>query len=111
MLFTIAAALTLGPAFLTVGSLFGLFDPKSKAKAHLYRRIGTSVVRWPVPILAASSAAVMLGAIFVPTYRQNYDDREYQPSSGSANQGFPGGGSALPEEQAVLRDADDRVGS
>jgi RND superfamily putative drug exporter len=88
MLFTIAAALTLGPAFLTVGSLFGLFDPKSKAKAHLYRRIGTSVVRWPVPILFASSAAVLLGAIFVPTYRQNYDDREYQPVSGSANQGF-----------------------
>jgi putative drug exporter of the RND superfamily len=88
MLFTIAAALTLGPAFLTVGSLFGLFDPKSKAKAHLYRRIGTSVVRWPVPILFASSAAVLLGAIFVPTYKQNYDDREYQPKSGSANQGF-----------------------
>jgi putative drug exporter of the RND superfamily len=88
MLFTISAALTLGPAFLTVGSLFGLFDPRSKAKAHLYRRIGTSVVRWPVPILAASAAAVMLGAIFVPTYRQNYDDREYQPSSGLANQGF-----------------------
>ena len=88
MLFTISAALTLGPAFLTVGSLFGLFDPKSKAKAHLYRRIGTSVVRWPVPILAASSAAVMLGAIFVPTYRQNYDDRQYQPASSSANQGF-----------------------
>src|ERR1700761_6280253 len=88
MLFTIAAALTLGPAFLTVGSLFGLFDPKSKAKAHLYRRIGTSVVRWPVPILFASSAAVLLGAIFVPTYRQNYDDRQYQPHNSSANQGF-----------------------
>ena len=88
MLFTITAALTLGPAFLTVGSLFGLFDPRSKAKAQLYRRIGTSVVRWPVPILAASAAAVMLGAIFVPTYRQNYDDREYQPLSGRANQGF-----------------------
>jgi putative drug exporter of the RND superfamily len=88
MLFTIAGALTLGPAFLTVGSLFGLFDPKSKAKAHLYRRIGTSVVRWPVPILVASAAAVVFGAIFVPTYRQNYDDRQYQPSSGPANQGF-----------------------
>jgi putative drug exporter of the RND superfamily len=88
MLFTITAALTLGPAFLTVGSLFGLFDPRSKAKAHLYRRIGTSVVRWPVPILAASAAAVMLGAIFVPTYRQNYDDRQYQPHNAAANQGF-----------------------
>jgi RND superfamily putative drug exporter len=88
MLFTITAALTLGPAFLTVGSLFGLFDPKSKAKAQLYRRIGASVIRWPVPILAASTAAVALGAIFVPTYRQNYDDRQYQPHSGPANQGF-----------------------
>jgi RND superfamily putative drug exporter len=71
-----------------VGSLFGLFDPKSKAKAHLYRRIGTSVVRWPVPILFASTAAVMLGAIFVPTYRQNYDDRQYQPHNSPANLGF-----------------------
>jgi RND superfamily putative drug exporter len=88
MLFTIAAALTLGPAFLTVGSLFGLFDPRSKAKAQLYRRIGTSVVRWPVPILAASAAAVMFGAVFVPTYRQNYDDRQYQPKGSPANQGF-----------------------
>lgn len=88
MLFTISAALTLGPALLTVGSLLGLFDPRRAAKAHLYRRIGTSVVRWPVPILAASAAAVLLGAIFVPTYRQNYDDRQYQPHNAPANQGF-----------------------
>ncbi|OBF82733.1 hypothetical protein A5791_03995 [Mycobacterium sp. 852002-51163_SCH5372311] len=88
MLFTITAALTLGPAILTVGSLLGLFDPRRAAKAHLYRRIGTSVVRWPVPILVASAAAVLLGAIFVPTYRQNYDDRQYQPHNAPANQGF-----------------------
>jgi putative drug exporter of the RND superfamily len=88
MLFTIAAAMTLGPAILTVGSLFGMFDPRQQAKAHLYRRIGASVVRWPVPILAASSAIVMIGAIFVPTYRQNYDDRQYQPADAPANLGF-----------------------
>ncbi|HVQ99567.1 MAG TPA: RND family transporter, partial [Mycobacterium sp.] len=88
MLFTIAAAMSLGPALLTVGSLFGMFDPRSAAKAHLYRRIGASVARWPVPILAASSAVVMIGAIFVPTYRQNYDDRQYQPRDAPANLGF-----------------------
>ena len=88
MLFTIAAALTLGPAFLTVGSLFGLFDPRRAAKAQVYRRIGTSVVRWPVPILVASAAAVVFGAVFVPTYRQNYDDRQYQPHNSPANLGF-----------------------
>jgi transport protein len=88
MLFTIAAALTLSPAILTVGSLFGMFDPKRMTRGHLYRRIGASVVRWPKPILAASAAVVMIGAIFVPTYQVNYDDRQYQPTNGSANQGF-----------------------
>jgi RND superfamily putative drug exporter len=88
MLFTIAAAMTLGPAVLTVGSLFGMFDPRTNVHGRLYRRIGASVVRWPVPILVASSAVVMLGAIFVPSYRQNYDDRQYQPASAPANLGF-----------------------
>ena len=88
MLFTIAAALTLAPALLTLGSIFGLFEPRTQVKATLYRRIGASVVRWPVPILAASSALVMLGAVFVPTYKQNYDDRQYQPVSASAKKGF-----------------------
>ncbi|MCV7347056.1 RND family transporter [Mycolicibacterium rhodesiae] len=88
MLFTIAAALTLAPALLTLGTLFGLFDPKQARRGRLYRRIGASVVRWPVPILAASTAVVALGAIFVPSYRVSYDDRAYQPASGAANQGF-----------------------
>ena len=88
MLFTITAALTLGPAILTVGSLFGLFDPKRLVRGHLYRRIAASVVRWPVPILAASCAVVMVGAVFVPTYRVSYDDRTYQPTDAPANQGF-----------------------
>ena len=88
MLFTIAAAMSLGPAILTVGSLFGMFDPRTAVHGRLYRRIGASVVRWPVPILAASSAVVMIGAVFVPSYRQNYDDRQYQPASAPANLGF-----------------------
>jgi RND superfamily putative drug exporter len=88
MLFTIAAALTLAPALLTLGTLFGLFDPKQLVRGRLYRRIGASVVRWPVPILAASSAVVVLGAIFVPSYQVSYDDRTYQPPGGAANQGF-----------------------
>ncbi|WP_036435420.1 RND family transporter [Mycobacterium sp. URHB0044] len=88
MLLTISAALTLSPAILAVGSLFGLFDPKRVVRGQLYRRIGASVVRWPVPILAASSAVVMVGALFVPSYRVSYDDRTYQPADAPANQGF-----------------------
>jgi putative drug exporter of the RND superfamily len=88
MLITIAGALTIGPALLSVGSLFGLFDPKQAVKAKLYRRIGTAVVRWPKPILVASVAVVSAGAVFVPTYRVSFDDRTYQPSDAPANQGF-----------------------
>jgi transport protein len=99
MVFTIAAALTLGPAILTVGSLFRLFDPNRVATAHLYRRIGASVVRWPVPILAASCAVVMIGAIFVPTYRVSYDDRSYQPADAPANQAFAAADRHFPQSK------------
>ena len=88
MLITIAGALTIGPALLSVGSLFGLFDPKQAVKAKLYRRIGTAVVRWPKPILVASVAVVSAGAVFVPTYQVSFDDRTYQPSDAPANKGF-----------------------
>jgi transport protein len=99
MLLTITAALTLGPAILTVGSLFGLFDPKRSARGHFYRRIAASVVRWPVPILAASCAVVLLGATFVPTYRVSYDDRQYQPSNALANQGFAASDRHFPQSK------------
>ncbi|BBY33582.1 hypothetical protein BST33_12950 [Mycolicibacter minnesotensis] len=88
MVLTVMGALTLGPAILSVGSLFGLFDPKRTAKARLYRRIATSVVRWPKPILTASAALVAAGAVFVPTYQVSFDDRTYQPRNSAANQGF-----------------------
>lgn len=99
MLVTISAALTLGPAILTVGSLFGLFDPKRLVRGHLYRRIAASVVRWPVPILAASCAVVMIGALFVPTYRVSYDDRAYQPADAAANQGFAASDRHFPQSK------------
>lgn len=88
MVLTVTGALTLGPAVLSVGSLIGLFDPRQQVKARLYRRIATSVVRWPKPILTASAALVTVGAVFVPTYQVSFDDRSYQPRDSAANQGF-----------------------
>ena len=54
MLVAVIAALTLGPAMVVVGSRFGLFDPKRKIKTRFWRRVGTAVVRWPGPVLAAT---------------------------------------------------------
>ncbi len=109
MLFTIAAALTLAPALLTLGSLFGLFDPKKPERGRLYRRIGASVVRWPVPILVASWRVVMLGAIFVPTYSVRLRRPGVSTRHRVGEAGIRGLGSALPAEQAVHRDDDGRI--
>ncbi|PVB24106.1 RND family transporter [Mycobacteroides abscessus] len=88
MLVTVAAALTLGPALLAIASKFGLLDPKQAGQSRGWRRVGTIVVRWPKPVLVASSAAVLVGAVFLPSYRVSYNERAFQPVNTPANAGF-----------------------
>jgi putative drug exporter of the RND superfamily len=88
MLAAVAVALTLGPAVLAVGSRFGLFDPKRMLKVRGWRRVGTVVVRWPLPVLIATIAVAMVGLLTLPGYKTNYNDRAYLPDSIPANQGF-----------------------
>ncbi|OBF63459.1 hypothetical protein A5787_15260 [Mycobacterium sp. 852002-50816_SCH5313054-b] len=88
MLTAVAIALTLGPAVLTVGSRFGVFDPKRKLGVRGWRRVGTAVVRWPLPILAVTFAVALVGLLTLPGYKANYNDREYLPTSIPANEGL-----------------------
>jgi putative drug exporter of the RND superfamily len=88
MLVAVVVALTLGPAVLTVGSRFGVFDPKRLLKVRGWRRIGTAVVRWPLPILAVTCAVALVGLLTLPGYKANYNDREYLPSFIPANAGL-----------------------
>jgi RND superfamily putative drug exporter len=88
MLVAVLVALTLGPAVLTVGARFGLFDPKRKLGVRGWRRIGTAVVRWPLPILAVTCAIALVGLLTLPGYKANYNDREYLPSFIPANAGL-----------------------
>ena len=88
MLAAVLVALTLGPAVLTVGSRFGLFDPKRLLKVRGWRRVGTMVVRWPLPILAVTCAVALVGLLTLPGYRASYNDREYLPTFIPANEGF-----------------------
>jgi putative drug exporter of the RND superfamily len=88
MLVIVAAALTLGPAVLFVGSRFGLFEAKRAAQGRLWRRVGTAVVRWPAPILAASAVMVLIGMVALPGFTTNYNDRFYMPASAPANLGY-----------------------
>jgi len=88
MLVVVAAALTLGPAVLFVGSRFGLFEAKRGANGRLWRRVGTAVVRWPAPILVASAVVVLIGMVALPGYTTSYNDRYYMPPSAPANLGY-----------------------
>ena len=81
-------SLTLAPAILTMGSRFGLFDPRRSMKTQGWRRIGTAIVRWPGPILAVSIGVALIGLLALPGYRTSYNVRFYLPSSSPANVGY-----------------------
>ncbi|WP_078312054.1 MULTISPECIES: MMPL family transporter [unclassified Mycobacterium] len=87
-LVAVAASLTFGPAVLALGSRFGVFDPKVKASAGIWRKVGTVTVRWPGRILVVSSVVVLIGSITLPSYRPNYNDRIYIADDVPANQGY-----------------------
>ncbi|MBV9090480.1 MAG: MMPL family transporter [Mycobacteriaceae bacterium] len=88
MLVAVAAALTMAPALLTAASTIGLFEPKRKMKTRGWRRVGTAVVRWPLPILAAATALCLVGLLALPGYKPSYNDRNYLPADIPANLGY-----------------------
>lgn len=85
---TLAASLTLAPAVLTLGSHFGLFEPKRKMRTRGWRRVGTAIVRWPGPILAVTGAVAVVGLLALPGYKTSYDVRPYMPATSPANVGY-----------------------
>lgn len=85
----VMASLTLAPAVLVVGTRFKLFDPKRlDSRSRGWRRIGTAVVRWPAPILAAALALTLVGLLALPGYKTSYNDRYYIPDSVPSNVGY-----------------------
>src|ERR1700722_11632696 len=88
LLVVLAASLTLGPAFVAVVSRFGWLDPKRAHRERGWRRIATAVVRWPGPVLAATTAVALVGLLALPAYTTNYNDRYYIPGYTPANVGY-----------------------
>jgi putative drug exporter of the RND superfamily len=88
ILTAVVAALTLAPAVLTVGSHFGLLEPRRAMQTQGWRRIGTAIVRWPVPILAVSVAIALIGLLALPGYQTSYNAQNYMPANAPANIGY-----------------------
>jgi len=88
MVVVVAAALSLGPAVVTVASHFGRLEPKRASRERFWRRVGAAVVRWPGPILIATIALCLVGLVALPGYRTDYNDRHYLPADIPASLGF-----------------------
>ncbi|OBG29377.1 RND family transporter [Mycobacterium sp. 852002-51057_SCH5723018] len=99
LLVAIAAALTLVPGVIAAGSRFGIFDPKRVIKVGRWRRLGTAVVRWPLPILTASCAVALIGVLALPGYRVSLNDRISIPKYLPANQGYAAAARHFPESR------------
>ncbi|WP_420109633.1 RND family transporter [Mycolicibacter arupensis] len=88
MLVIVLAALTFGSAVVTVASRFGMLEPKRAMRIRSWRRIGTLIVRWPGPVLVATTAVCLVGLLTLPGYKSAYNDREYLPDYVPANIGY-----------------------
>ncbi|SBS75546.1 putative membrane protein mmpL4 [uncultured Mycobacterium sp.] len=88
MVAAVLIALTLVPAVLALGGRMGLFDPVRRIKVGRWRRIGTAIVRWPGPILAATMAITVVGLVTLPGYETSYNDRLYLKGDVASNVGF-----------------------
>ena len=84
----VAIAVTLGPAVLFLGSRIGLYESKRPPQSRFWRRVGTTVVRWPAPVFVASLFVVLIGIVAIPGYKPAYNDRYYMPADAPVNIGF-----------------------
>ncbi|MGA5544289.1 RND family transporter [Mycobacterium sp. NPDC051198] len=89
MTVTVLAALSLGPAVITVASRFGkVLEPKRAMRIRFWRRLGAFVVRWPGPVLLGTILLSLVGLLTLPGYRTNYNDRNYLPTDLPAQEGY-----------------------
>lgn len=88
MMVAMFAALTLGPAVITVASRWGRLEPRRAMRIRGWRKIGALIVRWPGPVLVASLAVTLIGLFALPGYRTSYNERRYLPPDLPSTAGF-----------------------
>ncbi|MCX8564589.1 RND family transporter [Mycolicibacterium mucogenicum] len=88
MVVAVLSALTLGPALLTVGSKIGWLQPRKKRANPVWRKVGTMIARWPVPMIAVAALIIPLCMLGWTTYNVSYNDRDFAPASVEASTGY-----------------------
>jgi RND superfamily putative drug exporter len=89
MTIVVAAALTLGPALISIVTRFGkVLEPKRWGRARGWRRIGAATVRWPGAVLVMAVVLALVGLLTLPGYHTTYNDRIFLPADIPANVGM-----------------------
>ncbi|MCV7230000.1 RND family transporter [Mycolicibacterium komossense] len=89
MTIVVAAALTLGPALISLVTRFGrILEPKGSGRARGWRRIGAATVRWPGAVLVMAVVLALVGLLTLPGYHTTYNDRIFLPADIAANVGM-----------------------
>jgi RND superfamily putative drug exporter len=89
MTIVVAAALTLGPALISLVTRFGrLLEPKRMQRSRGWRRVGAATVRWPGAVLTMALVLALVGLLTLPGYHTTYNDRIFLPKDVPANVGM-----------------------
>ncbi|BBY03539.1 MMPL/RND family transporter [Mycobacterium seoulense] len=112
ILATMAAALTLTPALMSLAIRRGYLEPRPSGTARHWRRVGTAVARWPGPILVTAGGLTLLAALPLAGMRVGFDEPAATPSSTDSNRGYVSAdrhfasNSLLPDVIAIRADHD-----
>ncbi|MGL4304803.1 MAG: RND family transporter [Mycobacteriaceae bacterium] len=84
------ASITLLPALIGIAGRYGFAQPRkiSGQVGSRWRRVGTMVVRWPVPVLMASALMLLICALPATGLKLGFDELASQPESTQANRGY-----------------------
>lgn len=112
ILATMVAALTLTPALMKLAIRRGYLEPRPSTTARRWRRVGTTVARWPGPVLITALTLTLLVALPLLSMRVGFNEPAATPSSTDSNRGYASAdrhfaaNALLPDVVAVQADHD-----
>lgn len=86
MVVAVIAALTLGPALLTLGSKVPWLSEPAKT-SQAWRKLGTAIAKWPAAMIAVAALVIPLCIANLANYTVSYNDRDYAPKSVESSRG------------------------
>ncbi|OHV04599.1 RND family transporter [Mycobacterium talmoniae] len=98
MIVAVTAALTLGPALLTLGSKIKYLE-EPRPTSPIWRQLGTVIARWPIPVMAIAALVLPLCILNLATYKVSYNDRDFAPPSVESVKGYVAADRHFPKSQ------------